>query len=92
MRDNVPTKRSTRMAQKRRSYRTYTKEFKEEAVKLMLQSDRPSSEINCESFFSGINIYRCQIVIPINAFKKFVSISIRPDRIKKDVGEVAVPS
>lgn len=36
------------MTQKRRPYKTYTKEFKEEAVKLMLQSDRPSSEIAME--------------------------------------------
>ena len=33
------------MVQKRKPYKTYTKEFKLEAVRLMSESDRPSSEI-----------------------------------------------
>jgi transposase len=33
------------MSQKRAPYKTYTKEFKQEAVQLMETSDRPASEI-----------------------------------------------
>lgn len=36
------------MIQKRKPYKTYTKEFKLEAVRLMNESDRPSSEIAME--------------------------------------------
>ncbi|MGB5279608.1 MAG: transposase [Gammaproteobacteria bacterium] len=33
------------MTRKRKPYKTYTKEFKLEALRLMEQSDRPASEI-----------------------------------------------
>lgn len=33
------------MAQKRKPYKTYTKEFKLEAIRMMEESDRPASEI-----------------------------------------------
>jgi transposase len=33
------------MTSKRKSYKTYTKEFKLEALRMMDESDRPSSEI-----------------------------------------------
>ena len=33
------------MTRKRKAYKTYTKEFKLEALRLMEQSDRPASEI-----------------------------------------------
>jgi transposase len=36
------------MTRKRKPYKTYTKEFKEEAVRLMEASDRPASEIVME--------------------------------------------
>lgn len=36
------------MTRKRAPYKTYTREFKVEAVKLMTESDRPSAEIATE--------------------------------------------
>lgn len=36
------------MTRKRKPYKTYTKEFKAEAVKLMEESDRPAAEIALE--------------------------------------------
>lgn len=36
------------MTRKRMPYKTYTKEFKEEAVRLMQASDRPAAEIAME--------------------------------------------
>ena len=36
------------MTSKRKPYKTYTREFKIEAVRLMAESDRPSSELAAE--------------------------------------------
>jgi transposase len=35
------------MTRKRKPYKTYTKEFKEEAVRLMASSNRPNAEVCC---------------------------------------------
>ena len=36
------------MTSRRKPYKTYTREFKIEAVRLMAESDRPSSELAAE--------------------------------------------
>ena len=36
------------MTSKRKPYKTYTKEFKQEAVRMMEQSDKPATEIAME--------------------------------------------
>ena len=46
------------MVQKRRPYKTYTKEFKLEAVRLMNESDRPSSEIAMELGIRRNQLYK----------------------------------
>lgn len=46
------------MTRKRQPYKTYTKEFKIEAVKLMKSSDRPSSEIAMELGIRRNQLYK----------------------------------
>lgn len=46
------------MTRKRKPYRTYTKEFKEEAVRLMEASDRPASEIAMELGIRRNQLYK----------------------------------
>ena len=46
------------MVQKRKPYKTYTKEFKLEAVRLMMESDRPSSEIAMELGIRRNQLYK----------------------------------
>lgn len=46
------------MVQKRKPYKTYTREFKIEAVRLMMESDRPSSEIAMELGIRRNQLYK----------------------------------
>ena len=46
------------MVQKRRPYKTYPREFKLEAVRLMNESDRPSSEIAMELGIRRNQLYK----------------------------------
>ncbi len=46
------------MTRKRQPYKTYTKEFKLEAVKLMKESDRPASEIAMELGIRRNQLYK----------------------------------
>lgn len=46
------------MKQKRKPYQTYTKEFKQEAVRLMETSNRPSSEIAMELGIRRNQLYK----------------------------------
>ena len=46
------------MTSKRKPYKTYTKEFKQEAVKLMEESDRPSFEIAMELGIRRNQLYK----------------------------------
>jgi transposase len=46
------------MASKRRPYKTYTKEFKLEAIRLMEASDRPASEIAMELGIRRNQLYK----------------------------------
>ncbi len=46
------------MTRKRKLYKTYTKEFKQEAVRLMEDSDRPASEIAMELGIRRNQLYK----------------------------------
>lgn len=46
------------MTVKRKSYKTYTKEFKCEAIRLMTTSDRPASEIAMELGIRRNQLYK----------------------------------
>ena len=46
------------MVQKRKPYKTHTKEFKLEAVRVMNESDRPSIEIAMELGIRGNQLYK----------------------------------
>ena len=46
------------MIEKRKPYQTYTKEFKQEAVRLMETSNRPSSEIAMELGIRRNQLYK----------------------------------
>lgn len=46
------------MTKKRAPYKTYTKEFKLEAVRLMTESDKPSSEIAAELGIRRNQLYK----------------------------------
>ena len=46
------------MISKRKPYKTYTKEFKEEAVKLMESSDRPAADIAMELGIRRNQLYK----------------------------------
>lgn len=45
------------MTKKRKPYKTYTREFKQEAVRLMDESDKPASEIALELGIRGQYTY-----------------------------------
>lgn len=46
------------MNSKRKPYKTYTKEFKVEAVRLMTESDRPSSELAAQLGIRRNQLYK----------------------------------
>jgi len=46
------------MTRKRKPYKTYTKEFKEEAVRLMESSDKPAAEIAMELGIRRNQLYK----------------------------------
>ncbi len=46
------------MTRKRQPYKTYTREFKREAVRLMQSSDRPSAEIAAELGIRRNQLYK----------------------------------
>lgn len=46
------------MTGKRKPYKTYTKEFKQEAVRLMEESDKPASEIALELGIRRNQLYK----------------------------------
>jgi len=46
------------MTRKRKPYKTYTKEFKEEAVRMMESSDRPAAEIAMELGIRRNQLYK----------------------------------
>ena len=46
------------MISKRKPYKTFTREFKLEAVRLMSESDRPSSEIAAELGIRRNQLYK----------------------------------
>jgi transposase len=46
------------MTRKRKPYKTYTKEFKEEAVRMMGASDRPAAEIATELGIRRNQLYK----------------------------------
>lgn len=57
--------------QKRKPYKTYTKEFKKEAVRLMIESDRPASEIAIELGVRRNQLYKWKEQLDVKADQAF---------------------
>ncbi|VUD69447.1 hypothetical protein TDB9533_04817 [Thalassocella blandensis] len=75
------------MVQKRKPYKTYTKEFKIEAVRLMTESDRPSSEIAMELGVRRNQLYKWKEQLEKEGVADFATKRGRPK--KEDESEVS---
>jgi len=75
------------MVQKRKPYKTYTKEFKLEAVRLMTESDRPSSEIAMELGIRRNQLYKWKEQLEATGEASFASGRGRPK--KEDENELS---
>lgn len=75
------------MVQKRKPYKTYTKEFKLEAVRLMNESDRPSSEIAMELGIRRNQLYKWKEQLENKGEASFSASRGRPK--KEDENEVS---
>jgi transposase len=73
------------MTRKRKPYTTYSKEFKEEAVRLMESSDRPAAEIAMELGIRRNQLYKWKEQMENNGDKAF---SGRGRPRKEDQSEV----
>lgn len=65
----------------RKPYKTYTKEFKQEAINLMESSDRPASEIAMELGIRRNQLYKWKDQLSIKGEDAF---SGKPGRPKKE--------
>ncbi len=74
------------MTKKRKSYKTYTKEFKLEALRLMETSDRPSSEIAMQLGIRRNQLYKRK---PQMTTKGDVASAKRGRPKKEDLSETA---
>ncbi|MDH3355248.1 MAG: transposase [Chromatiales bacterium] len=74
------------MTRKRKPYTTYTREFKQEAVRLMDESDRPASEIALELGIRRNQLYKWKEQITNKGEKAFTGRG-RPK--KEDQSEVS---
>jgi len=74
------------MTNKRKAYKTYTKEFKLEAVRLMIESDRPSSEIAIELGIRRNMLYKWKEQLESKGGDAFPNKRSRP--LKEDQSEV----
>ncbi|MDX2426801.1 MAG: transposase [Cycloclasticus sp.] len=74
------------MNSKRKPYKTYTREFKVEAVRLMSESDRPSSQLAAELGIRRNQLYKWKEQLENNADKAFSNKLGRPR--KEDQSEV----
>ena len=74
------------MNSKRKPYKTYTREFKVEAVRLMSESDRPSSQLAAELGIRRNQLYKWKEQLENNGDKAFSTKLGRPR--KEDQSEV----
>ncbi len=65
----------------RKPYKTYTKEFKQEAVRLMEVTDRPASEIAMELGIRRNQLYKWKDQLAIKGEEAFLG---KPGRPKKE--------
>ncbi|NOR69683.1 MAG: transposase [Methylomarinum sp.] len=66
------------MTNKRKPYKTYTREFKVEAVRLMAESDKPSSELAAELGIRRNQLYKWKEQLENKGTDAFPSTSGRP--------------
>ena len=74
------------MTSKRKPYKTYTREFKLEAVRMMTESDRPSSEIAAELGIRRNQLYKWKSQLEEKGGSAFAQQRGRP--AKTDQNEV----
>jgi len=74
------------MPRQRKPYQTYTKEFKQEAVRLMTESDKPAAEIARELGIRRNQLYKWKAQLDIKGDQAFRGQG-RPK--KEDQGEVS---
>ncbi len=75
------------MTTKRKPYKTYTKEFKLEAIRLMEESDRPSAEIAMQLGIRRNQLYKWKEQLARSGEAAFSSKRGRP--AKEDQSELA---
>lgn len=68
------------MTRKRKPYKTYTKEFKEEAVRLMESSDKPAAEIAMELGIRRNQLYKWREQILVKGGSAFSGQRGRPKK------------
>ena len=74
------------MTSRRKPYKSYTREFKIEAVRLMAESDKPSSELAAELGIRRNQLYKWKEQLENKGDKAFPDKSGRPR--KENQGEV----
>lgn len=72
------------MQRKRKPYKTYTKEFKEEAVRLMEVSDKPASEVARELGVRRNQLYKWKTQLHHRGEKAFPGKGGRPKKTGQD--------
>ena len=75
------------MTRKRQPYKTYTKEFKLEAVRLMKESDKPSAEIAAELGIRRNQLYKWKEQLEAKGDDAFPAKRGRP--LKENQSEVS---
>lgn len=68
------------MVSKRKPYKTYTREFKQEAVRLMESSDRPAAEIAMELGIRRNQLYKWKEQLQDQGQQAFASQRGRPKK------------
>ena len=68
------------MVSKRKPYKTYTREFKQEAVRLMESSDRPAAEIAMELGIRRNQLYKWKEQLQDQGQKAFANQRGRPKK------------
>lgn len=74
------------MTSRRKPYKTYTREFKIEAVRLMAESDRPSSELAAELGIRRNQLYKWKEQLENKGDKAFPTKQGRP--LKENQSEI----
>ncbi len=68
------------MTRKRKPYKTYTKEFKQEAVRMMEESGRPAAEIAMELGIRRSQLYKWKEQLQIKGEQAFTGNRGRPKK------------